>query len=48
MLLQSIRSAQSPIRCCAALAVIIAGICTTSMNWRFSYQLGANAWDGAI
>src|SRR5436190_24361608 len=32
-------------RCAAAIAIIVAGICTTAMNWRFSYQLGATAWD---
>jgi len=32
-------------RYAAALAVIVAGACTTAMNWRFSYQLGTSAWD---
>jgi hypothetical protein len=30
----------------AALAVVVAGVCTTAMNWRFSYQLGTSTWDG--
>src|SRR5690349_16023745 len=29
----------------ACLAIFIAGACTTAMNWRFSYQLGATDWD---
>ena len=29
-------------------AVFVAGICTTVMNWRFSFQLGANAFDGYV
>ncbi|MEO8630564.1 MAG: hypothetical protein ABI612_21065 [Betaproteobacteria bacterium] len=33
-------------RCAAGLAIIVAGTCTTAMNWRFSYQLGATEWDG--
>src|SRR5947207_9219707 len=32
----------------ASCAVIVAGICTTVMNWRFSYQLGANEFDAYI
>lgn len=32
-------------RWAAGLAIIVAGMCTTAMNWRFSYQLGTNAWD---
>lgn len=29
----------------ALFTVSIAGICTTAMNWRFSYQLGTTVWD---
>ena len=29
----------------SAFAILIAGACTTAMNWRFSYQLGTTAWD---
>lgn len=29
----------------ATLAVLIAGACTTAMNWRFSYQLGTSVSD---
>ena len=29
----------------AALAILVAGACTTAMNWRFSYQLGTTEWD---
>ncbi len=32
----------------AALAILVAGCCTTAMNWRFSYQLGTNEFDGTI
>src|SRR5438477_4810847 len=32
-------------RSLAIVAVLIAGICTTAMNWRFSYQLGTTEWD---
>ena len=32
-------------RCAAGAAIIVAGACTTAMNWRFSYQLGTSAWD---
>ena len=32
-------------RCLAAFVIFIAGACTTAMNWRFSYQLGATEWD---
>jgi hypothetical protein len=32
-------------RTIAALAILVAGICTTIMNWRFSYQLGTNPAD---
>lgn len=32
-------------RCIAAMAIIIAGACTTAMNWRFSYQLGTTEFD---
>ena len=32
----------------AALAILIAGVCTTAMNWRFSYQLGTNEFDSII
>jgi hypothetical protein len=29
----------------AIAAVLVAGLCTTAMNWRFSYQLGTTVWD---
>lgn len=29
----------------APAGVLIAGACTTAMNWRFSFQLGANVFD---
>jgi hypothetical protein len=29
----------------AIIAVLVGGICTTAMNWRFSYQLGTTMWD---
>ena len=29
----------------AAAAIVVAGACTTAMNWRFSYQLGTTIWD---
>ncbi|MDX2308557.1 MAG: hypothetical protein NW216_09985 [Hyphomicrobium sp.] len=32
----------------AAFAILVAGICTTAMNWRFSYQLGANEFDSVV
>jgi hypothetical protein len=32
-------------RSLAILAIFIAGVCTTAMNWRFSYQLGTTVWD---
>ena len=32
----------------AAVAIIIAGLCTTSMNWRFSFQLGTTVFDSYI
>lgn len=32
-------------RCAATIAIVVAGVCTTAMNWRFSYQLGTSAWD---
>lgn len=32
-------------RILAVLAVAVAGVCTTAMNWRFSYQLGTTVWD---
>lgn len=35
-------------RSAAVLAILIAGACTTAMNWRFSYQLGTNQWDSII
>ena len=35
----------TPSRCVAGLAIVVAGACTTAMNWRFSYQLGTSAWD---
>ena len=33
-------------RYAATIAIVVAGACTTAMNWRFSYQLGTSAWDG--
>jgi hypothetical protein len=35
----------NPSRCVAGAAIIVAGVCTTAMNWRFSYQLGTSVWD---
>jgi len=35
-------------RALAIAAIIIAGACTTAMNWRFSYQLGTTVWDANI
>lgn len=32
-------------RLVAIFAILVAGICTTAMNWRFSYQLGTSTWD---
>jgi hypothetical protein len=32
-------------RTIAALAIGVAGVCTTAMNWRFSYQLGTSTAD---
>src|ERR1700682_2466276 len=32
-------------RTIAILAILVAGVCTTAMNWRFSYQLSTTAWD---
>jgi hypothetical protein len=32
-------------RCAATIAIVVAGACTTAMNWRFSYQLGTTVWD---
>jgi len=32
-------------RSLAIVAILVAGICTTAMNWRFSYQLGTTVWD---
>src|SRR5437762_12149549 len=26
-------------------AILVAGVCTTAMNWRFSFQLGTTVWD---
>src|SRR5205814_1544510 len=28
--------------------IVVAGTCTTAMNWRFSYQLGTSEWDSYI
>ncbi len=36
------------VRYLAAAAVLTAGVCTTAMNWRFSYQLGTTEWDSTI
>ena len=35
-------------RCVATLAILVAGACTTAMNWRFSFQLGTSEWDSYI
>lgn len=35
-------------RCLAAAAVISAGLCTTVMNWRFSFQLANNQFDATV
>jgi hypothetical protein len=35
----------NPRTCVAATAIVVAGVCTTAMNWRFSYQLGTSVWD---
>src|SRR5437762_420415 len=32
-------------RMIAIIAIVVAGACTTAMNWRFSYQLGTTIWD---
>lgn len=32
-------------RIIAPAGVLVAGACTTAMNWRFSFQLGANEFD---
>ena len=32
-------------RLIAITAVLVAGLCTTAMNWRFSYELGTTVWD---
>src|SRR3954454_14971641 len=32
-------------RSLAIVAILIAGVCTTAMNWLFSYQLGTTVWD---
>ena len=32
-------------RLLATAAIVVAGVCTTAMNWRFSYQLGTNEFD---
>jgi hypothetical protein len=29
----------------AVAAIVVAGVCTTAMNWRFSFQLGTSVWD---
>jgi hypothetical protein len=34
-----------PSRCFATIAIVVAGVCTTAMNWRFSYQSGTSVWD---
>lgn len=38
----------NPSRLAAAMAIAVAGVCTTAMNWRFSYQLGTSDWDSTI
>jgi hypothetical protein len=35
----------NPTSCAAGAAIIVAGVRTTAMNWRFSYQIGTTAWD---
>ena len=37
-----------PIRLLALAAVLTAGVCTTIMNWHFSYQLGTNVFDAYV
>lgn len=32
-------------RLLATFVVLVAGICTTAMNWRFSFQLATSVWD---
>lgn len=32
----------------AIAAIVVAGLCTTAMNWRFSFLLGTTYWDGYI
>ena len=32
-------------RSAATITIVVAGVCTTAMNWRFSYQLGTTEWD---
>src|SRR6187200_2252597 len=32
----------------ATIAIVVAGACTTAMNWRFSYQLGTTIWDSYV
>ena len=32
----------------AAAAVLVAGLCTTVMNWRFAYQLANNQFDSYV
>lgn len=36
---------QNIMRLIAPAAVLVAGVCTTAMNWRFSFQLGTNEFD---
>ncbi len=38
----------TPGRYLAALSIITVGICTTAMNWRFSYQLGTSEFDSIV
>ena len=35
-------------RCLAVAAVIVAGLCTTVMNWRFAFQLASNHFDAYV
>jgi hypothetical protein len=36
------------LRALAITAIVVAGACTTAMNWRFSYQLGNTTWDSYV
>jgi hypothetical protein len=32
----------------AITAIVVGGLCTTAISWRFSFQLGTTNWDGYI